>query len=414
MSYNQVNGYNSVTQAPTSITINNIQTSTTDTLSYTPTDVVDSCLVVFVSSEDTLPVDTITGVEFGGVPLVLVGVAQGFISTTAMDTAVAYLINPGVLSGNITVNGGQHSDMCLTVTTLGGVEQLNPVDVFDIADNAVGVSGTVTSETTTSSGSLVLSGMGYGDILTSSVVGATKLTQVVASGPSGSSLSFALSLSPSPSTYTHVWTVTSLNRMSAISVAFNFSGNVNVVTTLGAIDYASQNTTVELLGAVDVTATLGAISYASQSTSVQLSGEVNVSATLGLISYDSKSTAIQLSGAIELNATLGTIDYSSLNVLVELTGETNVNATLGSIDYASNNTVIGITSGIILSATLGQIDYNSQSTSITLQGQINIPVTLGQISYDSNNVIIDADQQQVIGVVTAMFKPDVITVNFKT
>ncbi|MBL4941164.1 MAG: hypothetical protein JKY81_05805 [Colwellia sp.] len=224
-------------------------------------------------------------------------------------------------------------------------------------------------------------------------------------------------------------------------------GGITLSVTLGAIDYASQNTAVQLSGVVDVSATVGLISYAPQNTTVQLSGNVDIIATLGTISYTSQDTNVQLSGAINVSSTLGTIDYSSLNTLVELSGETSVNATLGSIDYSSqnpvvqlsgeiivnatlglidyssSNTVVGITGGISLTATLGQIDYSSQNTSVTLQGQINIPVTLGQISYNSNNVIIGTGQQQIIGVVTAGFaadlytsgfKPDSITVTFKT
>ena len=224
------------------------------------------------------------------------------------------------------------------------------------------------------------------------------------------------------------------------------SGVVDVSATLGLINYSSNNAVVQLSGNVDIIATLGAISYTNQNTTVQLSGEINVNTTLGLISYESQSTVVQISGVIGLNATLGTIDYSSLNTLVEISGETNVNATLGSIDYSSqnptiqlsgeiianatlglinyssNNTVISITGGISLSTTLGQIDYSSQSTVITLQGEINIPVTLGQISYNSNNVIIGTGEQQIIGVITAgfaadlyssEFEPDLYTAGFK-
>ena len=220
------------------------------------------------------------------------------------------------------------------------------------------------------------------------------------------------------------WILSATRRTvtSTIAISSVVSSGITLTAALGSINYASQNTTVQLSGVVDVNATLGSIDYSSNGAEVQISGNVDVVATLGVISYNSQNTNVQLSGAVNVSVTLGAIDYGSLNTVIQLSGEVGVNAALGLIDYSSNNAVIGITGGISLSATLGQIDYSSKNASITLQGQINTPVTLGHISYDSNNVVIGTGDEQIIGVVTvgfaadiygAGFKPDEITVTFK-
>ena len=176
-------------------------------------------------------------------------------------------------------------------------------------------------------------------------------------------------------------------------------GGVTLTATLGAIEYSSNDTLIGLTGSVDVLATLGAISYSSNDAVIQVSGDVNVIATLGTINYESNNTLITVFGDVDLTATLGTINYNSNDVGVSLIGGVNVTATLGTIDYTSSDTVI------------------------TLEGQVSVLATLGTISYDSYNVNVQVGTGQIIGTVTSgfandiyssSFKPNTITVNFKS
>lgn len=207
------------------ITKNNIQTGDADTLSYTPSSVSDSVLFVAVSSEDFSGDMPITGMEFDGNSMTLVGVAQGFIGAAPIETAIAYLVNPGTSSGLITVNGGEPGDIGIIAITLGNVDQSSVIDVFDIENNAVTAIQTTTASTTTNNESLIISACGYGNVGALSATGAAILAQVQ---PGSSRLAVGNSLNISPNPYSHVWDAISSNRMSAISAAFNLAAAASV------------------------------------------------------------------------------------------------------------------------------------------------------------------------------------------
>ena len=59
------------------ITVNNLQTSATDTLAYAPASVTDSCLVVLVSSEDVAGNEPITGISFGASAMTVEVITDG-------------------------------------------------------------------------------------------------------------------------------------------------------------------------------------------------------------------------------------------------------------------------------------------------------------------------------------------------
>jgi hypothetical protein len=117
--------------------------------------------------------------------------------------------------------------------------------------------------------------------------------------------------------------------------------------------------------------------------------------------------------SISVTATLGTISYSSNDTSVSVTGSFDVVATLGTISYASNDAVITTSGSVDVSATLGTISYTSNNPAVSVTGIIPIAATLGTISYTSNNVTVFVQDGQDIGVVTATFKPNSITVNFR-
>jgi hypothetical protein len=188
---------------------------------------------------------------------------------------------------------------------------------------------------------------------------------------------------------------------------------ITVTATLGAIDYASQNTSVDISGSIDVTATLGAITYSSQDATVDISGSVDVVATLGAISYASNGTVVGVTGNIDVSATLGQIQYASQNTVVSIGGVVSVVSTLGTINYASNAVSVGLTGAVDVQATLGAISYSSNDTVVSLAGLVDINATLGVISYNSSNTVVSLGAGQIIGNVTSSFKADEISSSFK-
>ena len=199
-------------------------------------------------------------------------------------------------------------------------------------------------------------------------------------------------------------------------------GSIDVTSTLGLIDYTSNNTAVSLTGVVDINSTLGLISYSSNNTLIQLSGVVDVSPTLGLITYSSNDANVSLSGVVDVTSTLGLISYESNNAIIQVSGDIQVNPTLGLINYQSNDALVALESGIIIESTLGLINYESIDASVELQGAIDVNSTLGLINYESYNAFVSIGSGQSIGNVTVGFKdnnysisykPDIITVNFK-
>jgi hypothetical protein len=174
---------------------------------------------------------------------------------------------------------------------------------------------------------------------------------------------------------------------------------------------------------VTLTSTLGTIEYNSNDVVISLTGSIDVAATLGTISYSSNDTSVSLFGVVDVNATLGTINYESNDTLITVFGDVGVIATLGTINYNSNDVSISLSSTIEIDSTLGTIDYSSNDAVITLQGQVSVITTLGTISYDTYNVNVQVGTGQIIGTVTAgfandiyssSFKPSAITVNFKS
>ena len=216
------------------------------------------------------------------------------------------------------------------------------------------------------------------------------------------------------------------------------SGNIEVTTTLGLISYTSNNTVVQISGAIDVPTTLGLITYTSNNASVNLSGDIVVNTTLGLINYSSNDAVVQVSGVVDVNttlglinyssnsvvvnvsgdilvnATLGLINYASSNVNVGLTGEVIVNTTLGLIDYSSNNASVNLTSGVLVNSTLGLINYSSNNAEVTLQGSIDVIATLGLISYNSKPVIVRVGGGQILGTITTGYKDNIYSAGFKS
>jgi len=378
----------SVIFTPGDITVNNLQSTPNNTLSYTPSNVTDSCLVVFVSSEDVQDNEPVTGISFGATAMTLEVIGNGVLGSNSNDVAIAYLINPGTTAQTITITGGER--LGIAALTLGNVKQAGSVDVSNGTATSTSIATVTTTATTSNANSFVVSAGVTGD--ESADMSVTGGFEILEFTPTSAKMAIATSKKVVAGTYSHQYTSTIAGRTAAASIAFNqiaSGGSISATATLGAISYASKNTSVLITGSVDVATTLGAINYSSKNTSVSITGDIELISTLGLINYSSKNAAVSVGGSVSLATTLGTIDYASQSASVNLTGAVNVNTTLGTITYSSKNAVV------------------------ELAGLIDINATLGLLSYNSNNTTVSLGSGQIFGTVTASFKPDQITVTFK-
>lgn len=210
------------------ITVNNVQSSTSKTLSYTPSSVSDAVLVVCPVSEDLSSNEPFTDVDFGGTSLTQGATGSASGSGHNNRSAVYYLTNPGTSTLTITVTGGESGRTGFVALTLGGVNQSTPVDVSD--STSVGTSGSApysvsTSATTANDNSLVVSCLS-GSLGVGGTLGLSGGT-IQADTPVGGTVDMGCGTSTeSPAgTYTHTWSIPgdfgSNQRFSACSVAFN-------------------------------------------------------------------------------------------------------------------------------------------------------------------------------------------------
>lgn len=212
------------------ITENNVQTSATDTLSYTPASVTDSCLVVIASSEDLNRDEPMTALNFGA------AVMEGFITgkgdngTHSRDIAMAFLANPGTSAETITVTGGQSDRVGIVALTLDNVDQITPLDI-SIANGFISGTALTSTETTTNDDSFVVSGaMTDSDLDTLSVTGATEIVEFA---PPSSKLAAATSTQVTAGVYSHNWvSSTSVAGAASASMAFNLASAGGVSITV--------------------------------------------------------------------------------------------------------------------------------------------------------------------------------------
>jgi hypothetical protein len=98
--------------------VNNVQTGTTATLSYTPPDVANAYLVVCVTAEDVGDNSPITGITYNGVAMTALSEAAATGDGNAMDSVIYGLVAPGTSAADIVVTGGER--ISVTALTLSG------------------------------------------------------------------------------------------------------------------------------------------------------------------------------------------------------------------------------------------------------------------------------------------------------
>jgi hypothetical protein len=207
-------------------TVNNLQSTDQSTLDYTPTSVTGSCLVVLISSEDVGDNDPITGINFGDTPMNLEVIGRGVLGDNSNDTAIAYLVNPGISEQTITIAGGERQG--IVALTLDNIKQSEAVDVSHGTQETDATTQVTTSQTTSNANSFVLSVCSTGASQNNlSVVGATEIVEF---NPPSSKMAVAKSLQSSSGTYSHQWNSSNSDRLSAASVAFNLAEDPDPVT----------------------------------------------------------------------------------------------------------------------------------------------------------------------------------------
>lgn len=371
------------------ITVNNLQSASTDTLAYTPSGVTDSCLVVIVSSEDVSPLTPITGMSFGATPMVLEIVGNGVLGTNSNDVAIAYLVNPGTTSQTISVTGGQHDRLGIAALTLDNVDQSTSIDVSNGSFENTSVSVVSTTETTSNNNSFVVSGGVTGDNTASlSVVGGVEILEF---SPPSTKMAIATSTQSIAGVYDHKWTSTIAGRTAAASVAFNLAVSGGVTVTPDTLNSLS----ISLDPAIAFNSALVLTPSTVNSNSISLNPSITFTASLELTPNTINSSSISLDPVIQFG---GTLDLTP-NVL-------NTSSVV-------LNPTIEFTSALVVSPQT----LNSASISIDplieFKAVINLtPDTLNTSSV-SLNPTITTGAVQSIGTVTAGFADDLYSVKYK-
>ena len=336
-----------------SITRNNIQTSSTDTLVYTPPNVTDSCLVVLVSSEDVGDDKPITGVSFGTTEMILEVTGKGINGSNSNNISIAYLVNPSTTSQTITVVGGQHNRMGIVAVTLDNIDQLTPVNVSNGSFNTVAVSSFPTSATTTANDCYVISGgAGESNIGDLSVTGAVEFIELT---PYSSILAAADSTQAESGTYNHVWVTGYLaGRYASASIAFNLATSAgkditgslneqldnNILSASGIIGQSIngslsvniEDSTLDGIGVIGQ-AIIGILSVTQEPNILEANGLIGeITGTLSVVNVDNTLSAFGIIGTISVDPndisissiiTLEDINISSIIMLedINLTGD---------------------------------------------------------------------------------------------
>ncbi len=201
--------------------LNNNQTSTSDSLSYTPSSVSDPVLVVCIFEEDAFGNDgAITAVDFGATAMTIAETGSCVVATHEQNVVIAYLANPGTSTETITVTGGESGRMGIFATTLSGADTSSPVDVTDGQDITELVNTITTSATTTVTDTTVISCVNHGQAGSSFTL--TGGTEVADFDPTSQDAAVGQSAEASAGTYSHKWDIDSADvfRMGCASVAF--------------------------------------------------------------------------------------------------------------------------------------------------------------------------------------------------
>lgn len=308
------------------ITVNNLQSTASDTLLHTPANVTDPCLVVLVPSEDVGNNEPITGVLFGATSMTLEVVGQGILGSNSNDIAIAYLVNPGTTAQTITVTGGQHDRMGIVALTLDNVDQSSPVDVSDESFETTSIAVVPTSATTTNDNSFIVSGSTTGDAGASmSVVGATEILEFT---PPSSKLAVGTSTQTPAGTYTHTWTSTVAGRTSSASIAFNLAiggGSISVTGDTANYDYSGIVVSIDLTGEVIVVGETANYNHLGIDGMVDLTALITVTGQTANYDYDGILAEVIIQGDIIVTGNTANYDCSGVNATITLQGPVTVN-----------------------------------------------------------------------------------------
>lgn len=222
------------------ITVNNVQTSTTSTLSYTPSNVADSCLVVFVSSEDVGNNQPITGCTFGATGMTFEIYESSAVSTNANDVAGFYLLSPGTSAQTITVSGGERHG--ITALTLGGVSALD----VSAKDGSNSNRSSTTVGATTTGNAIAISSCSHGTTRTITLSGG--MTEAANFAPTSSQAATGYEIITGATTYSHTFTTAASDRFNSASMAFTeAAGGATYTLSVDSGSYTVTGNNVGLL-----------------------------------------------------------------------------------------------------------------------------------------------------------------------
>lgn len=350
--------------------INNVQTAAASaTLSYTPSSVSDSVLVVCIASEDVGNDEAITGITFGASGLTLGTISHSVNGSHANDTVIAYLVNPGTTTQTITVSGGQLDRLSIVAMTLGGIDQTAPLNVQDTSEsNAAFVTSLSTSATTTEDNCLVISSRNHADDSTLTPTGCAQVAQQVVA----TTIAHAVgqSTQASAGTYTHTWVASSSQSRAAISsIAFNEAAagaTYTLTTASGTFPYAGASASLS----VNRKITVGSGSYSYSGTDIDLSytpvGGPTYTLETGSASYQYNGTPTGLLAHRAIPAESGSYSYQGTSMAFKLTRK--LLAESGTYSYTGTSAAFKASRAIIL--TPGVFTYVGVDVKLSLPSEL--------------------------------------------
>lgn len=205
----------------------------------------------------------------------------------------------------------------------------------------------------------------------------------------------------------------------------NVGGGGVITVTASTVNYIYSDISgsIDLTGAIDVTGQTSNYQYSAIDGTVNLTGEVVVSGQTTNYLYAALGGQVEFTGAISVIGATASYDYQSISGLVDLTGEITVLGQTAGYSYDPVNGSVEL--GALINVIGSSPNYNYQNINgvVNLVGEILVSGETAGYSYSAISGFVTIGGGQAIGTITAGFaddlytadyKPDEITVTFKT
>lgn len=198
------------------------------------------------------------------------------------------------------------------------------------------------------------------------------------------------------------------------------------ITVAGATPdytYSSIAGAIDLTGSIDVLGQTPSYSYSAISGAIDLTGEILITGNTPNYSYTALGGNVDLTGALVVVGATASYNYQAISGVIDLTGEITVSGQTPNYSYAAINGLVELGALINVIGSTPNYNYQGVNGEVILVGEISVTGDTPSYSYSAISGFVVIGGGQVIGTVTAGFKddlysvdykPDQITVTFKT